>query len=46
MLTLEGAGKSSAKIENIRSGETITITVNTISKEVSVVVGTHSVYGD
>lgn len=46
MLTLEGAGKSSAKIDNIRSGETITITVNTISKEVSVVVGTHSVDGD
>ncbi len=38
-LTLEGAGKSSAKIENVNSGDQITITVNSLTKKVDVKVG-------
>jgi hypothetical protein len=35
-LTLEGSGKSSAKIYNLRDNQKITITINTLSKDVFV----------
>ena len=45
-LTLEGSGKSSVKTNDVSYGDEITITVNSLTKEVSVVNNTHIVDGD
>ena len=46
-LILEGAGKSSAKINDVNTGDEITISVNSLTKEVNVIINNgYNVDGD